>query len=78
MDDKNQKSRARSYSYKSNLNAKQVHVVKQEVVKRKMLECVKLGEKVILRIQTKNQMEKVLKRKKLNNLSVIEKVTLKM
>ena len=54
---------------------KQVHVVKQAVVKRKMLECVKVGEKVILIIQTKNQMEKVLKRKRLNYLSVVEKVT---
>ena len=36
------------------LMQKQVHVVKQEVVKRKILECVRVGEKVILRIQTKN------------------------
>ena len=37
---------------------KNVHVMKQGVVKRKMLECVIVGEKVILSIQTKNQMEK--------------------
>ena len=36
---------------------KQVHVVNPAVVKRKMLECFKVGETVILRIQTKNQME---------------------
>ena len=57
---------------------KPVHVVNQVVVKRKMLECVKVGEKVILRIQTKNQMEKVFKRKRLNHLSVVEKGKLKM
>ena len=36
---------------------KRVHVVKQAVAKRKIMECVWLGEKVILRIQTKNQMK---------------------
>ena len=56
---------------------KQVHVVKQTVVKRKMLECLKVGGKLILRIQTRNQMEKVLKRKRLNDLSVVKKLTLK-
>ena len=56
---------------------KKAHVVKQAAVKRKMLECVKVGEKVILSIQTKNQMEKVLIRRRLNYLSVVEKVTLK-
>ena len=30
----------------------------QSVVKRKILECVRVREKVILRIQTKNQTEK--------------------
>ena len=57
---------------------KQVRVVNQAVVKRKILECVRVGEKLILRIQTKNKTEKVLKKKILNNLSVVEKVTLKM
>ena len=51
--------------------------MKQGAVKRKMLECVKVGGKVILSIQTKNQMEKVVKRRRLNNLSVVGKVTLK-
>ena len=50
---------------------KQVHVVKQAVVKKKMLEYVKVGEKVIFRIQTKNQMGKVLKRKRLNHQIVV-------
>ena len=31
---------------------KQVHVVKQAVVKMKILDCVRVGEKVILRIRT--------------------------
>ena len=57
---------------------KKVHVVKQAVMKKKILECLKVGEKTILSIQTKNQMEKVLKRKRLNDLSVVEEVTLKM
>ena len=78
MNETNQTSRAISYTYKSDLNKKKVHVVKQAVVKRKILECVRVGEKVILRIQTKNKMEKVLKRKRLNHLSFVEKVTLKM
>ena len=33
---------------------KKDHVMKQAVVKSKILECVRVGEKVILRIQTKN------------------------
>ena len=36
---------------------KKVHVMKQVKVRRKMLKCVIVGEKVILSIQTKNQME---------------------
>ena len=43
---------------KKNRMQKKVHVMKQGTVKRKMLECVIVGEKVILSIQTKNQMEK--------------------
>ena len=38
---------------------KNVHVMKQGAVKKKMLECVIVGEKVILSLQTKNQIEKV-------------------
>ena len=48
--------------------------MKQSSVKRKMLECIKVGEKVILSIQTKNQMEKVVKRRRLKYLSVVGKV----
>ena len=58
VDETNKTSQAKSYSYKSNSNAKKVHVVMQAEVKRKMPECVKVGENVILSIQTKNQMEK--------------------
>ena len=35
---------------------KKVHVMKQGAVKRKMLECVIVGENVILSIQTNNQL----------------------
>ena len=38
---------------------KKVHVMKQGAVNKNMLECVIVGEKVILSIQTKDQMEKV-------------------
>ena len=51
--------------------------MKQGAVKRKMLECVIVGEKVILSIQTNDKMEKVVKRRRLNYLSVVGKVTLK-
>ena len=57
---------------------KKVHAMKQAEVKKKMLECVKVGENMILSIQTKNQMEKVVKRRRLNYLSVVGKVTLKI
>ena len=50
--------------------------MKQAAVKRKILECVKVVEKVILSIQTNNQMEKVVKRKRLKYVSVGEKVEL--
>ena len=53
---------------------KNVHVMNQAAVKRKMLECVKVGEKVILSIQTENQMKKVVKRRRLNDLSVVGNV----
>ena len=52
--------------------------MKQAAVKRKMLEFVKVGEKVILSIRTKNQMEKVVNRRRLNYLSVVGKVALKL
>ena len=45
---------------------KKVHVIKLAAVKRKMLECVKVREKVILSIQTKNKIEEVVKRRSLN------------
>ena len=57
---------------------KKVHVMKQEAVKKNMLEFVIVGEKVILSIQTKNQMEKVVMRRRINYLSVVGKVTLKI
>ena len=40
VDDTKRTSQANSYSYKSNSNAKKVHVMKQGAVKRKMLECI--------------------------------------
>ena len=57
---------------------KNVHVMKQGAVKRKMLECVIVREKVILSIQTNIQMEKVAKKRRLNDPSVVGKVTLKI
>ena len=55
---------------------KKVHVMKQGAVKKKMLECVIVGEKVILSLQAKNQMKKVVMRGRINDLSVVGKVTL--
>ena len=52
--------------------------VKQEIAKRKMLECVRVVEKVMLRIQTNKWKEKLVKSKRLKYLSVAEKVTLKL
>ena len=57
---------------------KKMHVMKQGAVKKNMLEFVIGGEKVILNIQTKNQMEKVLTRRRINYLSMAGKVTLKI
>ena len=65
------KYQSRKKCDKSNSNEKQVHAEKKSVVKRKMLECVKIGDKVVFKKQTKNKMEKVLKRKRLNYLSVV-------
>ena len=56
MDETNRTSQANSDSYKTNLNAKKVHVMKQGAVEKKMLECVIVWEKVVLNIQKKNQM----------------------
>ena len=38
---------AKSDTYKTDLNAKKVHVMKQGAVKKNILECVIVGEKVI-------------------------------
>ena len=57
---------------------KKVHVMKQGAVKRNILECVMVGEKVILSIQTNNQMEKVVMRRRFKYLSMVGKVTLKI
>ena len=40
--------------------------MKQRAAKRKMLECVIVGEKVVFIIQMKNQMEKVVRKRILN------------
>ena len=57
---------------------KKVHVMKQGAAKRNMSGCVIVGEKVILSIQTNIQMEKVAKKRRLNDPSVVGKVTLKI
>ena len=43
--------------------------VNQEVAKRKILEFVRVGEKVILGIRTRKKKEKVVKKKRLKYLS---------
>ena len=52
--------------------------VKQALLKKNILECVRAGEKVMLRIQAKEWKEAVVKRKRLKYLSVTEKVMLKL
>ena len=52
--------------------------MKQGAVKKNMLEYVIVGETAILIIQTKNQMEKVVMRRRINYLRVVGKVTLKI
>ena len=58
VDETNRTSQANSDSNKTNSNAKKIHVMKQGTVKKNMLKCVIVGEKVILILQTKNQMKK--------------------
>ena len=53
---------------------KQVHVVKQELVERKILEYVREGEKVTLRIQTKIQMEKTIEEEEIKSPTCGKKV----
>ena len=77
-DETNRTSQWNNDSYKSNLNEKNMHLMEQVAVKMKMLECVIVGEKVILSIQTKNQMEKLVRRRRLNYLSLVGKVTLRI
>ena len=55
-----------------------MHVIKQGAVNKNMLECVIVGEKVILSIQSKNQMDTVVMRRRINDLSVVGKVMLKI
>ena len=57
---------------------KKVHVMKQVAVKKNMLECVIVWEKVILNIQMSNQMETVAMRRRINYLCMVGKVTLKI
>ena len=52
--------------------------MKQGAVKKKMLECVIVRENDILSLQAKNQMETLVMRKRINYLSVVGKVTLKI
>ena len=52
--------------------------MKQGAAKKKMLEFVIIGEKVVLSLQTRIKMEKVVTRRIINNLSVVGKVTLKI
>ena len=52
--------------------------MKQRAVNNNMLECVIVGEKVILSIQTKNKKETEVMRRIINYLSVVGKVMLKI
>ena len=54
MNETNQKSRARSYTYKSNLNAKTVSCSEASSSEEEDIGMRKGRRKVILRIQTKN------------------------
>ena len=54
------------------------NLLKQAIMKKNILECVRVGEKIMLRIQIKNRNEKLVKSKRLKSLSVAEKVTLKL
>ena len=47
--------------------------VKQAVVKRKIIQWLRVGEKVMLKIKSNNWKEQVAKRKRLKYLSVAEK-----
>ena len=73
MNETNQKIRARSYSYKSNLNAKTGSFSEEgDVGMRK-------GRRKSDFENTNEELDgKELKRKRLDNLSVVEKVTLKL
>ena len=57
---------------------KKVHVMKQGAFDKNTLECVIIGEKVILNIQMKNKMETVAMRRRINYLCLVGKVTLKI
>ena len=52
-------SRATSNTYNSNFMRTHHYRVKQVVVKRKILECLRVGEKVILWLQTKKWEEEI-------------------
>ena len=78
VDETNQTSRERSYSYKSNLNAKTGSCSEASSSEEEDVGMRKSRRKRYLFIQMKYQMVKVLKRKTLNHLRVVEKVTFKM
>ena len=77
MDETNQTSRARTYSYKSNLNSKIGACSEASSSEEEYVGMRKSRIKSDLRIQTKNRMEKLLKRKRIIHLSVVGKMTLK-
>ena len=57
---------------------KKLHVMKQGSVKKNVLECVIVLEKLILNIQMNNQMETVAMRRRINYLCLVGKVTPKI
>ena len=71
-------SRANSDSYKSNFNAKTGVCCEASISEEEDVGMRKNRRKVILSIQTRNKMENEMKRRRLNYLSVVGKVTKKI
>ena len=78
MDETNQTSRAKSYSYKSNSNAKTGSCREASSSEEEDVGMRKNRRKGDFEKTNKESNRKVLNRKILNYLSVVEKVTLKM
>ena len=78
VDETNRTSQANNDSYKTNSNAKKGACNEARSSEEEHVEIHDSTRKVILSIQTKNQIETVVMRRRINYLSVIGKVTLKI